>query len=132
MVCNAFCNEHRLVYRGNLRFNYHCTPPDYRPCILKALYLVVAITAITMNKLLPKTLLCFVFLFFSYTAAYTQIQWIDSVKKALQKEKEDTNKINTLIQLASYYEAAGADTGVIYAQLALDLAKKLNFESGIF
>jgi len=84
-----------------------------------------------MNTLLSKIFLWFVFLFFSY-AAYTQIQWIDSVKKVLQTEKEDTNKVNTLLQLAYYYGSTRADTGATYAQVALDLAKKLNFESGIF
>jgi len=83
-----------------------------------------------MKNQLYKTCVFFIFLLLSY-AAYTQVPWLDSVKKVLQTEKEDTNKVNTLIALAGYYQVSHADTGVTYAQQALDLAEKLNFETGI-
>jgi signal transduction histidine kinase len=83
-----------------------------------------------MNTSIVKFSVCFILLIFSYTA-YTQISGLDSVKKVLQTEKEDTNKVNTLLGLAGYYAESHADTGVIYAQQALDLAQKLDFESGI-
>src|SRR6185295_3135767 len=83
-----------------------------------------------MNAVLSKTFLGFIFLFFSYSAC-TQIQWIDSLKKVLQTEKEDTNKLNTLFFLVGHYIESHADTGVTYSQQALDLAEKLNSEQGI-
>ncbi|HKB43701.1 MAG TPA: ATP-binding protein [Chitinophagaceae bacterium] len=83
-----------------------------------------------MKALLNKANPFILFLLCSY-AAYTQVPGLDSVKKVLQTEKEDTNKVNTLLQLAGYYGGSHADTGVTYAQQALDLAEKLNFEIGI-
>jgi two-component system NtrC family sensor kinase len=83
-----------------------------------------------MNTSLSKTFLCFIFLLFSY-AAYPQIQWIDSVKKVLQTEKEDTNKLHTLFFLVGHYIESHADTGVTYSQQALDLAEKLNLKDAI-
>jgi len=80
-----------------------------------------------MNTSLSKTFLCFNLLLFSY-AAYTQVSGIDSVKKVLQTQKEDTNKLKTLFSLVDYYLESHADTGVTYSQQALDLAEKLNIE----
>lgn len=83
-----------------------------------------------MKSLLCKTWLLLLFLLYVYTA-YTQVPGLDSVKKVLQTQKEDTNKVWTLIALVNYYMVARADTGIIYAHQALDLSQKLNFESGI-
>ena len=83
-----------------------------------------------MDILLSKTFLCFTFLFFSYTAS-TQVSGIDSVKKVLQTQKEDTNKLSTLFFLVNHYIESHADTGVTYSQQALDLAEKLNLKEEI-
>ena len=64
-------------------------------------------------------------------SAYAQVQWIDSVKKSLQTENEDTNKVKNLFAVAQYYTNFRADTGIIYSRQALDLAEKLNFKQGI-
>ena len=64
-------------------------------------------------------------------SAYAQVQWIDSLKKLLPTENEDTNKVKNLATLAQYYANFRADTGIIYSQQALDLAEKLNFKQGI-
>ena len=45
--------------------------------------------------------------------------------------KEDTNKVNLLLTLSNFYVQSSADTGIAYAQQALDLAKKINFQEGI-
>jgi two-component system, NtrC family, sensor kinase len=75
---------------------------------------------------------CLLIIILSYaSSAYTQTQWVDSIKRVLQTAKEDTNKVKTLLTLASVYLASHADTGVIYSQQALDLAEKLNFKGGI-
>ena len=65
-------------------------------------------------------------------AAYTQTQWIDSVKKVLPTQKEDTNKVTTLISLSGAYRFSYPDSGLVYAQKALSLAEKLNSDEGTF
>jgi len=57
--------------------------------------------------------------------------YIDSLKHELTIAKEDTNKVILLAGLSYSYSNAHADTGIAYAQQALDLAKKLNFEQGV-
>ena len=72
------------------------------------------------------------FIFLHSITAYTQTAWIDSVKKVLPTQKEDTNKVNVLNILSNSYADSYADTGLAYAQQALDLAEKLNYEWGIW
>jgi two-component system, NarL family, sensor histidine kinase UhpB len=64
-------------------------------------------------------------------AAYTQSPRIDSLKKVLAAQIPDTNKVKTLYRLGRSYQLYDSDSSVAYAQRALDLAKKLNFERGI-
>ena len=64
-------------------------------------------------------------------AAYTQSPRIDSLKKVLAAQIADTNKVKTLYRLGRSYQLSDSDTSLAYAQQALDLAKKLNFEKGI-
>ena len=64
-------------------------------------------------------------------SAYAQDQGIDSLKKLVRTNKEDTDKVKNLVTLAQYYANFQADTGIIYSQKALDLAEKLNFKQGI-
>jgi two-component system NtrC family sensor kinase len=82
-----------------------------------------------MKSQLYKVYLLIIILLYASTA-YTQIQWLDSIKRVLQTAKEDTNKVKILNSLASYYVGFHADTGAIYSQQALDLAEKLNFKEG--
>ena len=73
------------------------------------------------------------FIFFLYSsAAYTQTTWIDSTRKILATQKEDTNKIWTLIGMGDYYSFNNPDSGIICAKQALALAEKLQFDRGIF
>ena len=67
----------------------------------------------------------------SATLAEAQQSYIDSLKHELTIAKEDTNKVHLLAGLSNLYFGSSADTGVAYAQQALDLAKKLNFGYGI-
>jgi two-component system NtrC family sensor kinase len=56
---------------------------------------------------------------------------IDSLEKVLLNQKEDTNKVHMLAQVAGWYGDVHADIGLPYAQRTLDLAKKLDFEEGV-
>jgi signal transduction histidine kinase len=55
----------------------------------------------------------------------------DSLKRELTIVKEDTNKVRILTTLSLIYSQSSADTGIAYAQRALDLAKNINFQQGI-
>jgi len=57
--------------------------------------------------------------------------YVDSLKHELTIAKEDTNKVHLLLKLSDFYVQSSADTGIAYAQQALDLAKKVNFQEGI-
>jgi hypothetical protein len=51
---------------------------------------------------------------------------IDSLKKVLLAEKPDTNKINTLIDLAHLYKGLASDTTLYYYFDALKLAEEIS------
>lgn len=82
-----------------------------------------------MRKVFPILVLLFIILF--DTCANAQTNAIDSAKKVLQQQKEDTNEVHSLVSLSYLYIATHPDTGAIYAQQALDLAKRLNVEKSI-
>ena len=67
-------------------------------------------------------------------SAHTQsLHNTDSLRKALFVQKEDTNKVKLLYNLSFSYTAGSyADTALVYAQRAFDLAERLNYEPGIF
>ena len=56
---------------------------------------------------------------------------IDSLFTVLKTAKEDTNTINKLVTLSSYYINNDPDKCIYYATMALDLSKKLNHSKGI-
>lgn len=66
-----------------------------------------------------------------YTSAYAQNKYTDSLKKSLQHQKEDSNKVNILSEIGTLYLDRSSDTSVVYGQQALDLAKKINYEPGV-
>jgi signal transduction histidine kinase len=75
-------------------------------------------------------LLSFFLLLHSFTAN-TQGESIDSLQKVLQTQKEDTNKINTLNELASILiQISDYPKSLEYANKALKLSETLNFKKG--
>ncbi|HRH47215.1 MAG TPA: tetratricopeptide repeat protein [Panacibacter sp.] len=62
---------------------------------------------------------------------YPKNSAIDSLQKALQIQKEDTAKVNTLNALASEFRYYNNDTGLYFANQAVALATRLNYEIGI-
>ena len=78
-----------------------------------------------------KGLLPFIFLFFAFLRIPAQQTSAgDSIRQELAVAKEDTNKVWSLINLGSVYQWSYPDSGILYTQEALQLAKKLNFVDG--
>ncbi len=72
--------------------------------------------------------------FFVLSVCFIQAQtkWIDSVKKVLLTQKEDTNKVKLLADLGERYSVFAPDSAFLYGQQALALAKTLHSDEGIF
>ena len=70
-------------------------------------------------------------LFSSFTAYAQNLKEIDSLKQLLSKTKQDTAQINLLNQIAFRYSSTDSTNAFLYANQALDKAKKMNFKSGI-
>lgn len=85
-------------------------------------------------KTLARDIILFSILLLPLFRTYGQdLENIDSLKKALYKQKDDTNKVQSLYNISfSYVAGSYADTALVYAQQAMDLAEKLNYEPGIF
>ena len=81
---------------------------------------------------MKKTFFIWSVLLFSFIEANAQFgNNIDSLKRQLAYAKEDTSKVFLLLQISYTYTWSYADTSIIYAVQALDLAQKLNDEGGI-
>ncbi len=84
-------------------------------------------------KIPALNIVLFLILLYPHSAHTQSLHNTDSLRKALILQKEDTNKVKLLYNLSFSYTAGSyADTALVYAQRALDLAEKLNYEPGIF
>lgn len=83
-----------------------------------------------------KVLFRYVFLFFIFLSCsyegYTQTLWIDSVKKVLPTQKEDTDKVTALLNLSWAYRFSYPDSSLVYAQTALSLAEIIHSDESVF
>jgi two-component system, NtrC family, sensor kinase len=61
---------------------------------------------------------------------FTQIEKLDSFKHQLTLEKEDTNRVLMMSYLAWHYSIWNPDSGIVYGQKALALAKQIKFPRG--
>jgi adenylate cyclase len=68
---------------------------------------------------------------FSLHLAYGQSKTIDSLKNVLSVSEEDTNKVNTLLDLSVNLLNSDISAAQDYATQAKDLAEKLNFQKGL-
>ena len=66
------------------------------------------------------------------SAAYNQTPWIDSIKKVVTTQKEDTNKVASLMNISDAYHFTNPDSALSYGQKALSLAEKLNSDTYMF
>lgn len=63
--------------------------------------------------------------------AYTQSKIIDSLQENLLIQKEDTAEVNTLNAISYEYRYANTDSSLHFANQALSLATKINYQMGI-
>jgi two-component system, NtrC family, sensor kinase len=80
-----------------------------------------------MKKIIFHIFPLILFVFF-LLPAFSQMESIDSLKKVLQTEKEDTNKVNAFLQLC--YIQGKPDSAIFYANQALFLSQKINYQKG--
>ena len=79
---------------------------------------------------LRKTLLFPIFLLYSVTSWTQDMKMLDSLKKQLSVAKEDTHKVNTLVELSNQTRNVNVQSSIEYAEEALVLARKLKFQRG--
>ncbi len=69
--------------------------------------------------------------FKTYTQQATVAEYVNSKKSILLTQKEDTTKVKLLTDISSAYSFSYPDSSRTYAQQAIDLAEKINFERGL-
>ena len=79
---------------------------------------------------MSKTLLLLLFVCFCLIQIDAQQNNADSLRQKLATVKEDTNKVWLLVNLSGIYQYSYPDSGILYAQPALQLAQKLHFAPG--
>ncbi len=75
--------------------------------------------------------LVFLLLFGSYANGFAQHHTEDSLKNAILHGKEDTNKVNSLLNLGRVLESGNPDTSLILGNQALALSTKIHWSKGI-
>src|SRR6476620_887326 len=78
-----------------------------------------------------KKLLLSLFYFFSVGLCVAQAQKVDSLKQVLATTKEDTNRVNTLLQPGREQVASAPAEAIRYGMEARNLADKLEYEPGV-
>jgi serine phosphatase RsbU (regulator of sigma subunit) len=79
----------------------------------------------------PKTLLFFLLLVSALPSFAQDDRRGDSLKAILEKEQQDTTKVNIYNTLADYYRYRDKPQHQQYSLKAIQLAKKINFSSGL-
>lgn len=80
---------------------------------------------------LKRGLFTLAFLVFLSFANYAQKkERLDSLNRVLAANIQDTNRVNTLLEVVFEYQTAHPDTALIYAKQALTLSQKINYPKG--
>lgn len=77
-----------------------------------------------------KKVLLLTILFSGFTLTHAQKSKTDSLRRVLQTQKQDTNRVHTLSNLAYLYRAV-PDTSLRLSMEALELSSSLNYRKGI-
>ena len=92
----------------------------------------MGLSSVANKRIMRTYMLIIISLFTSFSlSAQSASLRIDSLKKVLQAQKEDTNKVITLNKLSeSFVTIADNDSAKQYAIKALSLSVKLNYKKG--
>ncbi|MEA3476953.1 MAG: adenylate/guanylate cyclase domain-containing protein [Bacteroidota bacterium] len=63
--------------------------------------------------------------------SYAQDQQLDSLKAVIAGAREDTNKVKSLLSIASHYYRTDPSIAIQYGTEARDLAKQLEYQNGV-
>jgi len=80
---------------------------------------------------MKKTFSIVIFFLFTFNVIAQNTNRIDSLLKVLKKNIDDTTRVNVLNQLSWNYINSDFDNSLKYGEQALDLAQKIDFNSGI-
>lgn len=80
--------------------------------------------------MLKRTLFFAAFFILLLSVCAAQNTAIDSLKSVLSKQKEDTNKVNTLVLISKSHAQSSPEQAINYGNQASFLANKLNFKRG--
>ena len=78
---------------------------------------------------MQKIFLYIIFAFIGFIG-FSQNQEIDSIKSVLKTAPADSNKVNTLITLSSYFYRTSPAEAIRYGIIANDLAEQINYTKG--
>jgi tetratricopeptide (TPR) repeat protein len=81
-------------------------------------------------QVLKKAFLVFLIFFYSVTNAFAQHSKADSLRGLLAHAQQDTNKVNTLLTLASEVESTNLDTAMLLSKQALVLSRAISWKAG--
>jgi tetratricopeptide (TPR) repeat protein len=70
------------------------------------------------------------FLFFLTTPIFAQSKKADSLQTLLKQSTVDTTKVNVMVDIAVEYWASDPEQTIVYANRAMDLAKKIRYRRG--
>src|SRR5690242_8256588 len=70
------------------------------------------------------------FLFFFIINYAQKKERLDSLNRILATNVQDTNRVNTLLEVVFEYQTAHPDTALMYANQALELSQKINYAKG--
>ena len=71
------------------------------------------------------------FVLVSSALCYSQEAQIDRMKVYIEKSKDDSTKVDTLIELSKQYTNKSPDGAIHFANLAKDLAEKIGYAKGV-
>ncbi|MBI4646681.1 MAG: tetratricopeptide repeat protein [Bacteroidia bacterium] len=94
-------------------------------------FMVNSYKILDKNKLPVFVLISFFLLFSSTISNILAQSHIDSLKSALLKQEDDTNKVNTLIRLSRAFTITEPEKAILYAEKSKRLSRKLDFMKGI-
>ena len=78
---------------------------------------------------MKNNILMILFVFIVHVADAQQTE-IDSFRNIISKQRRDTTEVNAISTLAGFYIFINADSAIIMAKEARDLAQKLNYSEG--